>query len=171
MTPALAIPPIDWALLSPFLLLTAGAMIVTLIAVGPRSWRRHTGWVAMAALVAPAWATVQLWSAPVGAPMQTMSGMIVMDHFSLCFHLIFLATAALTILVSMPSLADLHLEYAEFYALILFAASGMMLMSASSNMLILFLGLEILSLPLYVLVGFARRQERALESSMKYFLL
>ena len=171
MTPTIVIPPIDWALLAPFLWLTAGAMVVTLIAVGPRAWRRHTGWVALAALVPPAWATSLLWSLPDGASYETMGGMIVMDHFSLCFHFIFLATAALAILVSMPSLADLHLEYAEFYALILFATSGMMLMSASSNMLILFLGLEILSLPLYILVGFARKQERALESSMKYFLL
>jgi NADH-quinone oxidoreductase subunit N len=54
---------------------------------------------------------------------------------------------------------------------VLFATSGMMLMSATTNLLILFLGLEILSLPLYILVGFSRWQDRSLEASTKYFLL
>ncbi|HEY3176792.1 MAG TPA: NADH-quinone oxidoreductase subunit N [Candidatus Polarisedimenticolia bacterium] len=170
MTGTLQIPPIDWALLGPFIQLTAGAIVVTLMAVGPKAWRRYTGYVALLALVPPAVATLGLWGGASGAA-STLGGMIVMDRFTLCFHLIFLATAALTVLISMPALEEMHLEYPEYYGLVLFAATGMMLMSASSNMLILFLGLEILSLPLYVLVGFARRQDRALESSMKYFLL
>jgi NADH-quinone oxidoreductase subunit N len=170
MTGSVTLPPIDWTLLGPFLWLALGAIAVTLTAVGPKVWRHYTGYVALAALVAPALATLSLWNMP-GRAVSTLGGMIVMDRFALCFHLIFLATAALTILLSIPALEELHLEYAEYYALVLFATAGMMLMSASSNMLILFLGLEVLSLPLYVLVGFARRQDRSLESSMKYFLL
>ena len=166
----MTMPPIDWSLLSPFLWMTAGAIAVTLLSVGPRTVRHLTGYVALLALAPPAAAAVGLWSSP-GSALTTMSGMVVMDHFSLCFHLIFLATAALAILMSIPSITGRRADSAEYYSLVLFATLGMMLMAATTNMLVLFLGLEILSLPLYILAGFNRWQDRSLESSMKYFLL
>ncbi|HET9481086.1 MAG TPA: NADH-quinone oxidoreductase subunit N [Candidatus Polarisedimenticolia bacterium] len=167
---AIPIPPIDWALLAPMLWLAGGGIVVTLLAVGPRSVRPHTGYVALASLALPAMAAMRLWDLPPGAE-STLAGMVLMDHFAIVFQMLFLATAALTILVSLPTLAEQGVEYAEYYCLILFATAGMMLMASSSNLLILFLGLEVLSLPLYVLVGFTRWQDRSLEASMKYFLL
>jgi NADH-quinone oxidoreductase subunit N len=144
------------------------------MAVGPMSWRRHTGWAALAALVPPAWFTAQLASNPPGAT-RGMGDMIVMDSFTLGFYALFLVTAAIALLLSVPALAETRHaaqgDAAEYDSLVLFATAGMMLMASSTNLLILFLGLEVLSLPLYVLVGFERRQDRSLESSMKYFLL
>ncbi|HZI94959.1 MAG TPA: NADH-quinone oxidoreductase subunit N [Patescibacteria group bacterium] len=173
MQNAVVIPPIDWSLLGPLVWLLAGAVAVTLLAVGPRPWRHYTGYAALLALAGPAVATLRLWGGSAAAltPPTTMSGMIQMDRFALCFHFIFLATAALTMLLSIPSLSERHGDSAEYYALVLFATSGMLLMSATTNLLVLFLGLEILSLPLYILVGFTRWQDRSLEASMKYFLL
>ena len=174
MPEMITIPPIPWRLLSPFLSLTLGALAVTLMAVGPLSWRRHTGWAALLALIPPAWFTAGLASSP-PAEAGAMSGMVVMDPFSLGFHALFIVTAALALLLSVPALADTRHaargDSAEYDCLVLFATAGMMLMSSSTNLLVLFLGLEVLSLPLYVLVGFERKQERSLESSMKYFLL
>ncbi|HKY34111.1 MAG TPA: NADH-quinone oxidoreductase subunit N [Candidatus Polarisedimenticolia bacterium] len=170
----IVIPPIDWSLLAPFVSLVLGGIAVTLMAVGPPSWRRHTGHAALLVLVPPAWFLWRLGSSPGGA-VETMSGMVVMDHFSIGFHALFLLTAALALLLAVPVLADARRQHggdsAEYDALVLFATAGMMLMSSSTNLLILFLGLEVLSLPLYVLVGFSRTQDRSMESSVKYFLL
>ena len=63
MSDAVSLPPIDWVLLGPFLWLTAGAVAVTLMAVGPRAWRHYTGYLALIALVPPAIAPLRLWSA------------------------------------------------------------------------------------------------------------
>jgi len=170
MNGTLEIPPIDWGLLSPFLWMTLGAIAVTLLAVGPPAARRFTGYAALLALIPPLAATLSLWGSG-RAALTTMSGMVVMDRFSLCFLLIFVATAALTVLLSIPTVPDRHEGSAEYYSLLLFATVGMMLMAATTNLLILFLGLEVLSLPLYILAGFTRWRDRSLESSMKYFLL
>ncbi|MGH9870779.1 MAG: NADH-quinone oxidoreductase subunit N [Candidatus Polarisedimenticolia bacterium] len=175
MPETIVIPPIPWRLLSPFLSLSLGALAVTLMAVGPLSWRRHTGWAALLALIPPAWFTAGLASTPPADAQTAMSGMVVMDGFALGFYALFIVTAALALLLSVPALADARHaargDSAEYDCLVLFATAGMMLMSSSTNLLVLFLGLEVLSLPLYVLVGFERGQERSLESSMKYFLL
>jgi len=174
MTPALALPPIDWVLLAPFVLMAAGAVLVTLLSVGPKSARAAVAPVSLAALFPPAWAAIRLWDLP-AVETSTMEGMIVMDRYAICFNLLFLLTAGLTVLLSMPSHAAREERnragLGEFFSLVLFATSGMMLMASSTNLLVLFLGLEILSLPLYILVGFTRWQDRSLEASMKYFLL
>ncbi len=65
----------------------------------------------------------------------------------------------------------MHINHGEYYALILLAASGMMLMVAAVDMLAVFLGLELMSIPIYVLAGFDRRKLRSNESAMKYFLI
>jgi NADH-quinone oxidoreductase subunit N len=73
--------------------------------------------------------------------------------------------------VSMAHLESLGMAHGEFYALILFAVSGMTIMAASENLLSLFIGLEILSIPLYVLAGFTRDKVYSIEAALKYFLL
>ena len=100
-----------------------------------------------------------------------MSGMVAADHFASAFNLIFLATAFLAVLLSMADLKRRGVAFCEFYSLLLFATAGMVMMAGTTNLLVLFLGLEILSLPLYIMSGFSRTEERSLESSMKYFLM
>ena len=174
--PAIPMPVIEWGQIAPVLWLAGGAILVTLLAVGPPLARRLAGPAALAAIAAAAACTWSLWDLPAGAA-GALGGMVVMDHLAVCFHLIFLATAALTVLISLPVMSERTVAggapgsgQGEYYGLVLFATCGMLLMSASGNLLILFLGLEILSLPLYVLVGFTRR-DASLEASIKYFLL
>src|SRR5262249_58107893 len=79
--------------------------------------------------------------------------------------------AAMTILGSMDFLERENIQHAEYYALLLFATAGMLMMSGSNELMMVFIGLEILSIATYVLAGFRRTDLRSNESALKYFLL
>jgi len=98
-------------------------------------------------------------------------GMLRLDTFAEVFDLFIVGATALAVVISAPYLNREELERGEYYALLLFSASGAMVMAGADNLIMLFLGLEILSLPLYVLAGFARRREESEEAALKYFLL
>ena len=106
-----------------------------------------------------------------GGRREVLNGALLIDPQALAFHVIFVIVAALTVLVSVVHLEAAGAAYGEFYALILFALSGMTMMAASENLLTLFLGLEILSIPLYILAGFTRDRVFSIEAALKYFLL
>jgi NADH-quinone oxidoreductase subunit N len=96
---------------------------------------------------------------------------IMLDNFALFFTLIFLLAAALTILSSIQYLRQTGIHEGEFYALILFATAGMIVMAAANDLMVFFLGLETMSVAVYVLTGMWRSSSRASEASMKYFLM
>ncbi|MGH7816754.1 MAG: NADH-quinone oxidoreductase subunit N, partial [Candidatus Binatia bacterium] len=96
---------------------------------------------------------------------------IVLDNFALFFALIFLFAAALTILSSVHYVRQTGIHEGEFYALILFATVGMIVMAAANDLMVFFLGLETMSIAVYVLTGMWRSSRRAAEASMKYFLM
>lgn len=97
--------------------------------------------------------------------------MISLDSFSLFFQLTVLIAAALTTLMSYRYLDTEGEQHGEYYALILFSTSGMMFMAAALDLVTIFVGLELMSVSVYVLVGMLRRSQRSNEASMKYFLL
>jgi NADH-quinone oxidoreductase subunit N len=163
----MTMPVIDWEALGPFLWLCAGGIAALLLSVAPRPLR---GGAAPVALLATALAGRGVWLLW-GDPRIIFGGMVAVDRFALRFDILFLATAFLAILLSMSYLREKGAEYGEYYALLLFATSGMIMLAGSTNLLVIFLGLEILSLPLYIMSGFLRTQERSLESAMKYFLM
>jgi len=99
------------------------------------------------------------------------NGMLVSDAFSNFFNIIFLCSAALTMLVSFRYLDREKLQHTEYYVLILFSAIGMMIMASSLDLIVLFIALELMSLAVYVLVGFRRADRRSNEAAMKYFIL
>lgn len=99
------------------------------------------------------------------------SGMIKVDKIAAIFNFIFLTTAALSLLMSRSYSEQVHLEFIEFTPLILFATTGMMLMGSAESLMSIFLGLEAMSISLYVLAGFRRNNRASLEASLKYFLL
>ena len=101
----------------------------------------------------------------------TFQRMIVLDQFSLFFNLLFLLSAALTILISYDYLKEQEIDYGEYYVLLLIATLGMMIMSAGIDLITIFLGLELLSISFYILAGFRRTRVRSLEAALKYFLL
>jgi len=94
-----------------------------------------------------------------------------LDPFSALVTAVIALAALLSCALSMTYLDELRINHGEFYALILFATAGMMLLVAAVDMLPVFLGLELMSIPIYVLAGFDRRRLRSNESAMKYFLI
>ncbi len=99
------------------------------------------------------------------------AGAISIDSFSAFFELAILIAAMFTVMMSLDYAAENHIPGAEYYSLILFSALGMMLMAAAGDLIVIFLGLETMSIPVYVLAGFMRRNARSNEAAIKYFLL
>ncbi len=129
-----------------------------------KSW---LGWLAIAGTIAAMLAL---------APMSRQAGqwytnLWIVDSYSIFFHFLFILIAAITILTSMNFLQREGIHHTEYYALLLFATVGMMMMAGSNELIMVFLGLEILSIATYVLAGFRRTDLKSNESAMKYFLL
>ena len=99
------------------------------------------------------------------------SGMVMVDDFGIFLRLVFLVIAGLVILASFSYLDQQKLQLGEYYALILFATVGMNMMVASNQLIMIFLGLETLSISSYVLLGIRRTDLKSNESALKYFLL
>jgi NADH-quinone oxidoreductase subunit N len=99
------------------------------------------------------------------------SPMIRIDPFSSFAICLVAGASILACLLSIAYLMELHINHAEYYALILLATSGMMLMVSAVDLITVFLGFELMSIPIYVLAGFERRELRSNESALKYFLI
>src|SRR5207237_1093533 len=130
---------------------------------------RSAGRVTLAGLVAAAAAVWWLWwhtARAAGPP-----SMIALDDFRFVTDALFLAAAGLTVLVSFDYLEREGLLVPEYYVLLLFATLGMMLMAGGEDLMVVFLGLELMSVSVYVLAGIARRSGAAAEAAIKYFLL
>jgi NADH-quinone oxidoreductase subunit N len=106
-----------------------------------------------------------------GASESAFSESIVLDSFAIFFTMIFLMAAALTILSSIHYVRQTGIHEGEFYALVLFATVGMILMAAANDLIVFFLGLETMSVAVYVLTGMWRADSRSSEAAMKYFLM
>ncbi len=99
------------------------------------------------------------------------NGMIQTGGYASFFDILFCGAGILTILTGRSYLSKYDMEKGEFYTLILFAVSGMMLMAHSNHLLITFIGVEVMSIPFYVMAAFIRNQRLSIEAGMKYFLL
>ncbi len=102
---------------------------------------------------------------------ELFGAMMVADGYSAFFNIIFLGAAGLSILSSLRYLDNEGLQYPEYYILILLSTLGMMLMASTLDLISIFISLEIMSLSVYVLVGFRRNDRRSNEAAMKYFIL
>ena len=166
-----ATPDINLTLIAPELIIgIAGVIVMMVDAFAHREQRWLTGALSIISLLAALTASVWLWTAwP--AQRTAFNGMIVLDELRLSFTLIFLIVSLLTVLISSVWIATEKLPAGEFHSLLLFATCGMMLMASAGDLVIVFLGLEILSIATYVLAGFRRTDIRSNESSLKYFIL
>ncbi len=107
----------------------------------------------------------------VGSFGTTFNGMYVSDGYSTFFKLIFIVNVILTVLISVKYIEIEKVNFGEYYSLILFATLGMMLMASAGDLIVLYLGLELMALSTYVLAGFIRYDMKSNEAAMKYFLL
>jgi NADH-quinone oxidoreductase subunit N len=106
-----------------------------------------------------------------GVEQEAFSGMYVVDGFSTFLSLLLIIGGLLTVAISSDYLQRMNLARGEYYVLMLFSISGMMLMASAADLIVVFLALELLSIPLYVLAAFARPESRSEEAGLKYFLL
>jgi NADH-quinone oxidoreductase subunit N len=104
-------------------------------------------------------------------PRTIFHGMLIIDNFSLFFQYLFLIIAGVSAFLSIKFNERESIERGEYYALLLFASTGMALMASSVDLILTFLGIEILSIATYILAGFKKTDPRSNESSLKYFLL
>src|ERR1700704_4395308 len=168
MTETLGVPAAALLAIAPALVLTlTGFLLMVLDLLPPRGRRDHLGFVGLAGVVAALVTTLLLWGSDVSA----FRGMVVLDNFALFFNLVIGYATGLVLLLSMDYLRLRGQESGEFYILVLFAAVGMVIMANANDPIVIFLGLEAMSLSLYVLAGFFRSRLEAGEASMKYFLL
>jgi NADH-quinone oxidoreductase subunit N len=133
----------------------------------PESKRSSMGWLAFAGTILAGLAIVPMHD----QPGQWYSNLWIVDEYSTFFHVLFIFIAAMTTLISIDYLPREKMNHAEYYALLLFATAGMLVMAGSNELMMVFIGLEILSIATYVLAGFRRTDLRSNESALKYFLL
>ena len=159
-----------WLILPELVICIAGVVVMLVDAFAKPTQRWITGSISMAGLFAAAGSSTWLCLSWRGAS-QAFNGMIVLDELRLGFTFVFLVVSGLTILVSMVWVENERLPAGEFHALLMFATAGMMFMASAGDLVMVFLGLEILSIATYVMCGFRRTDIRSNESSMKYFIL
>ncbi|HAM52000.1 MAG TPA: NADH-quinone oxidoreductase subunit N, partial [Nitrospiraceae bacterium] len=109
--------------------------------------------------------------AAIGTSGETFSGMYLADSYSLFFKFIFLINLVLSTLISIKYIEVEKISFGEYYTLMLFATLGMMIMASAGDIIVLYLGLELMALSVYVLAGFLRHDIKSNEAALKYFLL
>jgi NADH-quinone oxidoreductase subunit N len=158
----------DLNALLPLIFLTVWACVLLLVDLFIPKGRK--GWTALLAALGLAIAMV-LTIAHSGQEGIAFSGMVVLDGFSSFLDVLFLGTGLLGTALAYGYLRRMGIERGEFYALLLFSVTGMMLMAQAADLIVIFLALELLSIPLYVLAAFARPRLDSEEAGLKYFLL
>ena len=161
-------PDISWLAILPLLIIAGTAFVALaadLWAEGPD--REGLGWIGLVGLAAAAIAAIALWN----VRHTSFADAVIIDRFGLFFTLLFCGASGLTLLMSMNYLEQTDIRTGEYYALILFCTAGMVLMATAADLIVLFLGLEVMSVAAYVLAGIWREQVRSNEAALKYFLL
>ncbi|MFQ5912588.1 MAG: NADH-quinone oxidoreductase subunit N [Nitrospinota bacterium] len=162
-----SIPDVSLQPILPILWLCAGAIAVLLVDAFHRGTLGGLTGLSLFFLAGAAASAVWGWD----APQRAFSGMFVSDRLTHAFTFIFLLGTGLTILLSHGYAAREGIANGEYYALVLFAAAGMIMMAGGSNLITIFLGLEVMSLAVYVLAGFFKTRPASSEASLKYFLM
>ena len=163
------IPEIDLYLIAPEIIITGFGFLVLLLDVFlPRGEKK--GYLGIISLIGIVLAF--LYTLPqMGSARSGFEGMFISDGYALFFKITFLIIAFLTVLISIGYIQREGIAFGDYYALILFATLGMMLMAAGTHLIIIFLGLETMSISIYILAGMMREDKRSVEAALKYFLL
>jgi NADH-quinone oxidoreductase subunit N len=136
----------------------------------PKGWK----WInAVGAFVGVLFAAGCVWQIQTMSPKGAIGfyNSLLVDHFALYFWYLFLAGAGITIIASVRYLEIEDEHHGEYYALLLLSVVGMMCMAAGIDIVLIFIGLELMAISTYILVGFLRRDRRSNEAALKYLLL
>lgn len=153
----------------PEMIVAATGIIVMLYDCFFPKQRNVTGAMSLIGLIASGIMLATMWGGDV--PASSWGGMVAHDNLRLSFSFVFLFVSAMTILISTIWVERENVPVGEYHALLLFATFGMMMMSAGSDLVVIFLGLETLSIATYVMAGLRKGDLRSNESAMKYFIL
>ena len=156
----------DFLAILPVLLLVAWASILLLVDVFAKRTRLTFTLAAVGILVD---LIVALYQG--GKNFSGFNGMVAVDGFTVFLNGLFLVSGFAGLALAYDYNRRMGLDRGEYYVLLLFALSGMMLMASAADLIVVFLALELLSIPLYVLAGFARPKADSEEAALKYFLL
>jgi NADH-quinone oxidoreductase subunit N len=162
-------PYIDWSALSPIAALVGGSVIVLLVGLlGSRFAREQiVPALTLASLGATIGLTLWQWHTHVAV----ISGALAVDQLTLIMTLIFAASGIAAVLLSWRGQAPRESAHGDFYALMLGSIAGMVVLVAAQNLVTLFVGLELLSIPLYVLCATEMHRAASLESGLKYLII
>jgi NADH-quinone oxidoreductase subunit N len=164
----IAVANVNLQAIMPSLVLCCFGMVLLLVSVFiERGRTAPVAWLSIIGLVVAGIVSVSGWNNPQAG----FAGSVVLDNFATFFNITCLIAAGLTILMSDSYLHREGYPVAEYYPLILFTTAGAMWMASGTDLMTIFLGLEVLSVSLYVLAGFFRDQLRSNEAGLKYFFL
>ena len=163
-------PHIAWAELSPIVVIAAGALVVLLVGLASSAMVRSR-LVPTLTLVAIAGAIgTEIWRFS-HAPQTIVAGALRIDDLALIADLVCAVAAVAAVLLALRARAPKEAGHGEFHALLLFSLMGMAVLVSAQDLVTLFLGLELLSIPLYVLCAAEYRREGSLESGLKYLII
>ncbi|HEV2324005.1 MAG TPA: NADH-quinone oxidoreductase subunit N [Terracidiphilus sp.] len=154
----------------PEVILTITGVIIMLIeaSIPPHASRRYLGWLAAIGTVCALYASIWQFSLPEGTG---FFGTVETSAFTIFFHILICAIVLVALLLSLDTLPEVSHHQGEFYALIVFGAVGMCLLTGAVELLLVFIALEISSISTYILAGFRKQTGRGPEAALKYFLL
>jgi NADH-quinone oxidoreductase subunit N len=159
---------LDFYTLLPLTILTVWACVLLLVDLFiPKNRKGFTAFLAALGLAVALGYTLS----QMGLEAKGFSGMVVLDGFSTFVNALILVSGLLGIALAYGYVKRMGYERGEYYTLLLFSAAGMMLMAQAADLIVVFLALELLSIPLYVLAAFARPKLDSEEAGLKYFLL
>jgi NADH-quinone oxidoreductase subunit N len=159
---------LDFTTLLPLTVLSVWACVLLLVDLFiPKNRKSITALLSALGLAL----TLGLTLAQTGLSLTGFNGMVVLDGFSIFINTILLVSGLLGVAVAYGYVKCMGLERGEYYTLLLFSVAGMMLMAQAADLIVVFLALELLSIPLYVLAAFNRTKTDSEEAGLKYFLL
>ncbi len=160
---------VDYIRILPEIVLSAFGVVIMVLdpLVDEEKSQKTLGWIAFAGAIT---ALISTWYMS-QSPGQAFSNMVRVDSFSVFFNFLVIGIAAVVILSSFEYMAVQRIRAGEYYALILFSVVGMALMSSATELVLIFIGIEISSISTYILAGFRRNAASSSEASLKYFLL
>ena len=162
-------PHIDWAGLSPIIVLAGGALVVLLVGLLRSRMARERVVPALTLIVLGAAIGTEIWR--FGHPATIIHGALRMDDMGLLIDLICAVAAAATVLLSWRARAPREAGHGEYYGLLLFSVMGMAIYAGCQDVITLLLGIEMLSIPLYILCASEYRRAGSLESGLKYLII
>ena len=161
--------PDVYRILPEVVLTLTGVAVMLLESVFPPNWpRRSLGWVAALGTTFALWASLWQLSLPVGTG---FFGTVETSPFTVFFHVLICGIVLVALLLSLDTLPEDSHHQGEFYALVVFGAVGMCLLTGAVELLLVFIALEISSIATYILAGYRKETGRGPEAAIKYFLL